>query len=260
VASTTAGRQVTEAHRAAQLAARAGSLENLLRLWAIVDPANLAGTIDTFAQAAAILAGDGWNNSAGIASRYYGLFRRAEGVPGAATSIIAPRPRTDALAGLIRGSALSGIIDARRAGQSPDLAKASALKRVMGTVSKIILTGGRRTIIGSTLNDRQALGWGRVTSGDPCAFCRMLASRGAVYKNEKAAEFEAHDSCACTAEALYRGDAIPEQSTAYAREWAAAQRAAREDGTASKGTANDALNNYRRYLAGGGNTDGGTPE
>jgi len=37
-----------------------------------------------------------------------------------------------------------------------------------------------------------------VTSANPCDFCLMLESRGAVYK-EWTVDFQAHDSCACTA-------------------------------------------------------------
>lgn len=40
------------------------------------------------------------------------------------------------------------------------------------------------------------LGYARVLAGEVnCAFCAMLASRGAVYKTEQTAGFEAHDNC-----------------------------------------------------------------
>lgn len=41
--------------------------------------------------------------------------------------------------------------------------------------------------------------WKRVLSANPCAFCRMLAGRGAVY-SEGTASFLSHDHCSCTAE------------------------------------------------------------
>lgn len=266
MAQTAAGQQLTEAHRAQQLAVRAGTYENLLRLWAVVDPRDLSGTIDVFVRAAVILAGRDFDRSAGVAGRYFELFRRIEGVPGTAGAIVAARPSPEAMADQIRGAALSSIIRARRAGLSVERAKARSLTTVLGTIGKLVLNGGRMTIIGSVARDRQALGWGRVTSGDPCAFCRMLASRGPVYKTERGADFQPHDSCGCTAEVIYRGDGASEQASAYAREWQAAQAAARRDGSASSGTANDALNNYRRYLDGGSDTtaagpasDGGNP-
>lgn len=50
------------------------------------------------------------------------------------------------------------------------------------------------------------LGWARVLSGETnCAFCAMLASRGAVYKSEKTAGFEPHPKCDCHAELVVKG-------------------------------------------------------
>lgn len=251
MAATTAGAQLTNAHRAAQLAVRAGSLRNLVLLWRAVDPTDLSGTIDVFAQAAALLAGQGFDQSAALAARYYAPFRVAEGVTGAAPAILrAPRPPLATLAGDLRGAALSAIIQARRAGATPEGAKSLGLVKTIGTLGKLVLTGGRMTLIGMMQRDRQATGWARVTSGDPCAFCRMLAGRGPAYKTEKAADFEAHGACACSVEITYKGSKGPVQSAEYAKEWTRAQQWAAESGTASSGTSNDQLNNYRRYLAG----------
>jgi hypothetical protein len=251
MARTAEGAQLTAAHRAAQLALRAGSLRQLLQLWRVVDPTNLGGTIDTFANAAALLAGQGFEQSGGISARYYRLFRTAEGVPGPGpSSILARKPGIDVLAGDLRGGALRAIIDARRSGLSPEPAKDRALVRVIGALGKLVLNGGRRTIIDTVARDPQALGWSRITSSGACAFCRMLAGRGAVYKTEKSADFHPHDSCACNPEALYRGDGPTEQSEEYAKEWKQAQAWARENGISSKGK-NPALEIYRRYLADG---------
>lgn len=251
MARTAQGAALTEAHRAAQLAARAGSLRELVRLWAVVDPTNLGGTIDTFARAAAILAGQGYERSGAISARYYTLFRHVE--IGAAGAIVrpAPRPSAEILAADVRGAALSGIIKARRAGLSvPDAAQAG-LVRAVGSLGKLILNGGRRTIVTATQADPQAQGWARVTSGGACAFCKGLAAQGAHYKSAKSADFEAHDGCGCSPEIVYRGAKAPAQSAVYAAQWQAAQRSARQDGTSSTGTSNNALNNFRRYLAGG---------
>ena len=250
MARTAEGARLTEVHRAAQLAARAGSLSELVRIWRVVDPTNLSGTVDTFARAAAILAGRGSDQSGVISARYYPLFRRVEiGAAGAAI-----RPATsisiEAMAGEIRGAALSGVIDARRAGLSVPLAADRGLVRVAGTIAKLIMNGGRRTIIDGIHADRQALGYARVTSGDPCAFCRMLAGRGPVYKSERSAGFEPHGSCGCTGEPVYAGSKPVGDAKRYAAEYATAQKVAADQGTSSSGTTNDALNNYRRFLAG----------
>lgn len=260
MAKTSEGAQLTAAHRAAQLALRAGSLRRLLQLWRGVDPTNLSNTIEPFAQAAALLAGTGFEESGGIAARYYRLFRTAEGVPGPGPStILARRPGIEVVAGDLRGAALRGIIDARKAGLAPAPAKTQGFIRVAGALGKLILTGGRRTITDTAARDPQAVGYSRVTSGDPCAFCRMLAGRGAVYKTEKAADFEAHGNCACGVETLFRGGAPTEQSVLYAKEWKDAKTWARENDISSAGTANPALNIYRQFLASDGATASASP-
>lgn len=252
MATTAQGERLTTAHRAAQLAVRARSISGLISLWRVVDPTNLAETIDIFTQAAVLLALDGHDESAGLGARYFGMFRQAEGIPGRVpTGIIAPRPaRLDVMADL-RGAALKGIIDARKAGFSPAGAKAQGLVRVAGALVKQVLAGGRMTIITGAARDRQALGFQRVTSGSPCTFCRMVASRGPIYVTERGASFEPHDSCGCTAEPFYRGDKPSEQAATYKREYDTAQAWAREGGTLSTKTSNNALNNYRRWLANG---------
>jgi len=276
VALTAAGAALTEAQQAAQLAARAGSLQGLLRLWQIVDVTDLAGTIDTFARAAALLAGEGFDQSALVAANYYPLFRRVEGIGSIGAIPRAPRPSAEFMVGELRGSALKGIIDARKAGMTIEGAKSQGLVRVAGALTKLVLSGGRMTITNAVNADRKALGWARATSGDPCTFCRMLASRGPVYKSEKSADFEAHDHDACMPEPVYRGDpasvGVVAQSDQYLAEYHEAQAWARTSGTMSAGTSNNALNNYRRWLdngkpsatgasdGGDAGNDGGSPE
>jgi len=255
MALTPAGNALTTAHRAQQLAIRAQSLEGLLRMWAAVDVTDLSGTIEVFAQAAALLAGNGFDQSAAAAANYYGLFRRVE--IGAGTQIAtAAKPGVDIMAGQIRGAALKGIVDGRKAGMPIGQAKTQGLVRVMGTLTKLVLSGGRNTIIAGTNADRRALGWARVTSGDPCAFCRMLSSRGPAYKTEKSAGFEPHDHCACGPEPVYAGDplagsAAVAQAEQHLWEYSTAQTWARDNVTRGKATSNNALNNYRQWLNAG---------
>lgn len=66
----------------------------------------------------------------------------------------------------------------------------------------------RQTIIGSSLADPGADGWQRVASTTACAFCRMLAGRGAVY-SEARVDFAAHDKCLCSATPAFGGQPRP---------------------------------------------------
>ncbi|MDQ8045251.1 MAG: hypothetical protein REI11_11655 [Patulibacter sp.] len=257
MADTAQGRQLTEAHRLGQLALRARSLRDLLALWAVVDPTDLSGTIDTFVHAAVLLAGRDFTLSAGLAARYYALFRAAEGAPGPAPAVtLALAAPESELAGALRGAALKGIVDARRAGLSIVSAKGQGLVKVAGELTKQVLSGGRLTVLGALRRDRAAIGWARAASGSPCTFCRTLVANGVVYKTEGAADFEAHGHCGCSAEPVYRRGRPTPQQVKYETEFQTAQVWARESGTMSSGTSNNALNNYRRWLDAGGPTAG----
>jgi hypothetical protein len=254
VAATARGARLTNEYRARQLADQAGSIRELIELWNVVDITNLSDTIDIFARAGALLAERGFDGSAAAAAAYVSDFREVELGRGIEARI-APRPTRPFLAGQLRGAGLRGIITARRAGKSIDFAGRNGLVKTIGTFGRLVLGGGRQTITRTVVEDPVALGWMRVTSDDPCVFCRMLASRGATYKTERSATFQPHDHCACTPEPLY-SDTDPTlgavaQGEEYALEWADAQSWARANGTMSRGTSNNALNNYRRWLAAG---------
>lgn len=69
----------------------------------------------------------------------------------------------------------------------------------------------RDTVLTNTRRDADAIGWARAAAGG-CKFCRMLADRGAVYR-ERSATFAAHPNCHCSAYAVFRGgDHGPEAS------------------------------------------------
>lgn len=255
---TVEGLRLTRLHRAQQLAVRARSLRQLITLWPVVDPEDLGGTLETFTQAAVLLALAGHDESASISEQYVSLLRRAESIRGAVAPYRAPAPPRATLAGELRGAAASGIIDARRSGMSLLRSKERGLIRTASALVKLVLTGGRMTIIGTVQRDPVAIGWQRLTDGDPCAFCRMLASRGAVYKTERTARFEPHGSCACTADPIYAEDEIDPQAAAFRGEFDMSKRWARASGTMASGTSNNALNDYRRWLANGKPDPGAT--
>ncbi|GAU66669.1 Syd protein [Streptomyces sp. NBRC 110611] len=102
---------------------------------------------------------------------------------------------------------------------------------------------GREAIVDAARHDPAALGYARrALSANPCAFCLMLVSRGAVYKNASAAlnrdgENEPyHDGCSCVAVPIFNADAWPgrEEAEELERQW-----------RASGGT----LADWRRHLA-----------
>lgn len=209
---TAAGARLTQAHRQTQLRVRAAALRDVTRLWRGVDPTDLSGTIERFAQAAAVVTLARNRQSAEAAARYFERFRAAEQAPGDAGVDLAEPPREDRAGSVLRGAGLAGIVIARGKGFSPSAAAGRGLLRVSGSTSNLVLAGARDTIMASTAADPGSTGrWQRVTSGNPCAFCTMIASRGAVFTAETGG-FEAHDNCACQPEPAYEGTQLPATS------------------------------------------------
>jgi hypothetical protein len=88
----------------------------------------------------------------------------------------------------------------------------------------------RDTVLGNRRRDPEAVGWRRISSGNGCKFCRMLADRGAVYKRDTAT-FASHEHCNCTAQPVFVGsepgpEASVMQYTASKRGRTPAQKAA----------------------------------
>ena len=76
---------------------------------------------------------------------------------------------------------------------------ADAFSRLSGALQRLVLQPGRSTQIDSALRDPQRMGFARVPVGATCPFCTMLASRGFVYANERAAgeSNKWHNRCDC---------------------------------------------------------------
>lgn len=93
---------------------------------------------------------------------------------------------------------------------------------------KEVARGYRDSILGNTRQDEDAIGWSRVTRPGACRFCRMLADKGAVYK-ESTAGFAAHTDCHCAARPAFRNgehgpEATVEQYLASKKRRTAAER------------------------------------
>jgi hypothetical protein len=93
-------------------------------------------------------------------------------------------------------------------GKPLQTARDESFTQAVGAATRHVLTGGRQSLLTLLDDDPVALGWIRVTDGDPCAFCAILASRGPVYRSRESAGFLAHDHCACTPEPVYSRDTL----------------------------------------------------
>lgn len=79
-----------------------------------------------------------------------------------------------------------------------------ALNRLTDVMRSEVVRPYRDTVLSNRLRDSQAVGYKRIASSSACGFCRMLAARGAVYR-EATAYFAAHGNCQCTVQPWFRG-------------------------------------------------------
>lgn len=240
MARTPEGEALTEEHRAEQIRLATSLVKDLSVLWRTVDPTNIRGTLAPFADSGTVVTRAARRASATAALEYYVAFREAEGVAGALTVVRALEPPAEVVRGGLFGAGARGIIDARRRGASVAQAAESAFVRASGTAVQVVANGGRETILGAVEADPEAEGYQRVTDGNPCAFCRMLASRGIVRYDAQTAAFKSHSACGCTAEPAFEGSRVSARNAEFRAEW--------DKATGTRSGA-DALSAYRAYVA-----------
>lgn len=145
---------------------------------------------------------------------------------------------------------------------TPEQAHTESGARQAAAAARIAMNGGRGTLWAVGSQDRQVVGWARVSrTGTPCGFCAMLLSKGFVtrdgersgglYTSKAAALGENyddgdlfHDNCNCYAEQIfsseqYENDPRFDLNREYAELWPTVT-----EGEGGK----DAMNAWRRYI------------
>lgn len=130
----------------------------------------------------------------------------------------------------------------------------AAHRKAEGVTQKLVLDQGRETLRQAVRQDREAVAYARAAALGACAFCKLMASRGAVYKNAGTAGRDAderfsgdasvvkfHDNCHCTIVPVFRGQQF--RLSPHAAEW---DRLYREY---AQGHPGDQLRLFRRALA-----------
>lgn len=118
-------------------------------------------------------------------------------------------------------------------GADPDRVKERAATTMASKAARHVSDGGRAPLIAEVrTGGHGAVGYARVVDKDPCPFCAMLGSRGAVYRSDAFEgsdalfsgdnKFKVHDACECTLEPVYGRSAtdLPPGNAALAAEWA----------------------------------------
>lgn len=195
-------------------------------LWPLLALGALKQALPSFKTAVAAIVRQHALASAGIASRQYQQQRVLAGVGGRFTPVPAAPPpfaAVDEAVDWALAPLWSTAVPIAEFPGAPEETKrvastaiAEAKARLAQASEKLVLDTGRDTVIGNVRRDPTAKGWARLTEPDPCHFCAMLAARGAVYRSQKTAGFDAHDHCRCHVEPWFSGAYEP---TAKARQW-----------------------------------------
>lgn len=101
---------------------------------------------------------------------------------------------------------------------SVEAAARSMVEQLPPAMQRQAMAGSRDTIARTVGDSDEIVGWRRVTDADPCAFCALLASRGAVY-SAGTVRFQAHDGDECSAEPLYGHEEEPAEVEELYDEW-----------------------------------------
>lgn len=227
MAATLAAERLTQQYRVEAAALRAAAVRDVVTLWPMFDPRDIDRSWQALQLALKAVIDSKRDTAARVAADYLRRFRELEGVAGDLSVLLAGAPDSAALDVSLRATGPATLQRALSGGLTPELAAARALVTVSGVVSRVVLDGGRQTVLLTVESDRQALGWQRVMHGKTCAFCAMLASRGPVFKTKRSAgdprsrPARFHDHCDCTVEPVYSSESTWPQASVRARDmWA----------------------------------------
>lgn len=189
--------------------------------------------------------------AASVAAEYYNSRRAAAKVRTGFRALIAdtaPRGQTDALVRWAMSAPDEEVArDAARrrddahSGRTPfemtpdvvdldelrEVGAAKTRSRLTQTAQRLTLQPGRDTIADSVDADPARPRWARVPHGKSCAFCMLVAGRGAVYRSEATALRSFHDGCNCTPEPVWKGGELSYDPGDYRRLYSAARRDAK---------------------------------
>lgn len=195
MASSPSAAQLTEGHRLAQARIGAQTVRLMRSTWPLLDPTDLDATIGRWLRITVPLIARQRRQSVLLAGQYLRAFRAIE--LGMDTSFVPVLDVPDELEAITTSLVVTGPATIKEqmrrfmplTERFMPLTEAvrTAEARTAGAAMRHALNGGRSATERTVMADRQAIGFFRVTSGKPCAFCAMLASRGPVYKSAESA-------------------------------------------------------------------------
>lgn len=243
MAHTHAGRALTEQHRADQVSLTEAVVDLLRDMFLdVFRPAAMDETAAEFVKRALPVVLESRDFSRELAVTYLERFSAAE-MRGLVDSSELPEAIADTSADALPspGAVMASLHSSGAAVAKRKIAKGgteaeateAAAKAVSAKAMRLVADGGRAPLMAEVRHGRRgAIGYARVVDADPCPFCAMLASRGAVYRSDAFTgandlfsgdnDFKVHDGCGCLLEPVYGKHAtnLPAGSAELAREWA----------------------------------------
>lgn len=147
--------------------------------------------------------------SATLAARQYRQQRVAAGVGGGFTPVPADPPPVEQIARAVDYAVQplwSADVLAQPVTEAGSTAIADAKARLAAASERLVLDTGGQTITDNVQADRKARGYARIPEPGACAFCLMLATRGAVYKADRAGRTSNGRSPRLRALGIQKGD------------------------------------------------------
>lgn len=176
--------------------------------------ADIAGSQPIWKKTMLNLISTWWKISQKEALNYLPKFRQAETGEDAGITVTVPSFSRKQLSADIDWLGAANVLWHIAKGATPEEAMRQARELFIGVFHEAVLTGGRKTVQAWAKADTRAIGWRRVSDGNPCTFCAMLVTRGPVYTSEQKAlttgdmRNKYHPHCGCTVEVVY-GDWKP---------------------------------------------------
>lgn len=221
--------------RAAQRGLTLMLLRDMKKLRSLILPSRLQQSVPDWIAAVDTLVGQYGETSVSLAADFYEAQRVETAVPGEFTVPLPDPPPSEQVEVSLRwatkdiwprNKTVATEVQLRPIKERLDMAAVKA-ERV---TQKLVADQGRETIRQAVREDRQAVGYARAAALGACAFCRLMASRGMVYKTAGAAGRDAnelfsgdasvvkyHNDCHCAIIPIFRGQRF--ELSAHAREW-----------------------------------------
>lgn len=230
------GGQDASQYRAAQLGLTRLLVRDVRGLRRLIIPSRLRTSIPDWITAMQQVIDQYARTSAALGAEFYDTQREAAGVTGAFTVPVADPPPQDKTEASLRWATKDvwerepeQATEAQR--QPLDVRLEQAEKKAEQVAQKLVADTGRGTIRDAVRQDRAAVGYARTAALGACAFCKLMATRGMVFRTAAAAGREAnerftgdasvvkfHDNCHCGIIPVFGGQRF-ELST-QAQEWA----------------------------------------